>query len=266
MTVNAVRKVTINPYSYSGTYLYGYSNGTYDYGTIDDQSLHAIDGTVMRLNAVRYYTGDTIPDYYGVGNNYTGATIYLRFDGFRGNSGFTDLVIQSQGTASPTTYSRASGVYVGGNGGGGQLGGTLYSSWKWPAPSNPFSTTQGHIDTVTFTNMYSQTTAGNYGAEIFDYDGNPVITMNTALAHFHDVYTVTIAANQTTGYTPLPTGTDYSSAVAIIIEHLDWQNSIPTTDQVTHAYVSSSTNRVYLRRGTATASSISRTVHIVTGV
>lgn len=159
---DVTRVVTVVPFSYSGSFLYGYSSGTYVYGSISDARLALNNGFLRTINTVRYYDNDTIPDL-----SYSGPTIYLRIDGGSGlNAGFDALVINGE------VYSRASGAFTGGSN----------SSWKWPAPTNPFPTTSGDKVDVTFTNVTTirdlEVTVGSKyysvtGYTYYGYDSGP---------------------------------------------------------------------------------------------
>lgn len=157
---NAARWVTIDPYPFNGTFLYGYSRGTYTYGQIDDGTFILNNGNSVRLNAIRYYSLDAsgIPEQ---------PTIYLRLDGDASISGITSITING------ATYLMSNALQsVAGSGGGGQAADVLYSSWKWAAPFNPFSEGAGAVDYITFNNVledYGLIVTNDYGHVVVEY-------------------------------------------------------------------------------------------------
>lgn len=139
---NDSKTISMVPYSYSGTYLYGFSQGTYTYSTINDDSFTHKDTGVSThtINTVRWYADDS------VGGN-TVPTIYLRIDGYAENSGFDSLLIGN------ATLNRADADSF--------ASGTTYSSWKWIVDTNPF-TVSTKTDSITWTN--ADFTQGHGGA------------------------------------------------------------------------------------------------------
>lgn len=160
---DVTRVVTVGAYAYLSSYLYGYSSGTYDYGSISDERIALSNGFLRTINTIRYHDDDTIPDI-----SYSGPTIYMRIDGGTDtNTGFDALIING------TSYSRTSATFT------SVSGATL---WKWPAPTNPFSTTSGDKADVTFTNVTAirdlEVTVGSKyysatGYTYYGYDSGP---------------------------------------------------------------------------------------------
>lgn len=136
------KTISMVPYSYSGTYLYGFSQGTYTYSTINDDSFTHKDTGVSThtINTVRWYADDS------VGGN-TVPTIYLRIDGYAENSGFDSLLIGN------ATLNRTDADWFG--------SGVTYSSWKWIVDTNPF-TVSTKTDTITWSD--ADFTQGHGGA------------------------------------------------------------------------------------------------------
>lgn len=160
---DVTRVVTVGVYAYSGSFLYGYSSGTYVYGSIADERITLSNGFLRTINTIRYYQDDTIPSI-----SYSGPTIYFRIDGGTDtNTGFDELIING------TSYARTSGTFTSFSG---------VTSWKWPAPTNPFSTTSGDKADVTFTNVTTirdlEVTVGSKyysatGYTYYGYDSGP---------------------------------------------------------------------------------------------
>lgn len=161
---DVTRVVTVDAYSYLGTFFYGYSSGTYVYGSISDDRIALSNGFLRTIDTVRYYENDAIPSI-----SYSGPTIYLRINGGISdpNVGFDDLVING------TVYSRTNGTFA---------GAISYASWKWPAPTNPFPTNSGDKADVTFTNVTAirdlEVTVGSKyysatGYTYYGYDSGP---------------------------------------------------------------------------------------------
>lgn len=164
---NKAVTVTVNPYEYAGTFLYGYSDGTFIYGEISDRTCILANGESVRINTIRYYSEDDsgLPQQ---------PTIYVRFDGDGTLSGITSITINGY------IYNISSAIWTAaGTGGGGRPADEPFSSWKFAAPVNPFPETAGAEVTVSLNGIGEA-----YGFQAFNANEQLVIKYTADLVRF----------------------------------------------------------------------------------